>query len=425
MRRSRFAQAGFIVLFVAGCASSGTSAPATIPANALPSPTAVTSATPAATPGASPSSSPSPSPSPTVLTTSNGWRRVPDQTALAGVQTLLVVWTGERFVAAGTLDDGTVGIIDSTDGRTWHSQAGFGSDSRINGLSVGQAGVLAVGSQGNKARSWFSSDGLAWTAAPASAATSAAKGHTVRMNAAAATGSGWLAVGEEDVACTIDCGSSTAVRADVWASSDGLHWTVQPGGDALAKSAMTGIVRGGPGYVAVGGAPDAKPTNPGHAVIWTSSNGTAWTRVPDAPIFHATGGINSGLQVSASAIATDGSHLVAVGEGASQDLTTAVAWWSDDGRTWQRATGERFPTGQLFQVSSVPDGFLAVGPSGQDSCLGGIWSSPDGKAWSCIAADPAFDEVSDVDAAASATLELVVGYDDNGGASVLWTRPVP
>lgn len=431
MRRSRFAQAGFIVLFLAGCSSTGTQAPtAASPASASPGPTTVvSSATPAPTPSPSPSPSPtaSPSPGPTPLTTANGWQEVPTQAALAEVETSLVIWTGQRFLAAGMLDDGSAGILDSSDGQTWHSQAGFGPDSRINNLSVGPAGVLALGAQDANARSWFSTDGLTWSAAPASAATTPAKGHTVRMNAAASTGSGWLAVGEEDVSCEVDCDSSTAVRADVWTSSDGLHWTLQPGSDALVKSAMTGVVRGRPGYVAVGGAPDsAKPTTgSGHAVVWVSTDGRNWSRIQDAPIFDATGEIDPGLDVSASAIATDGSHFVAVGEGASQDLTTAVAWWSDDGRTWQRASGERFPNGQLFQVASVPGGYLGTGPSSSDSCLGGIWSSADGQAWSCIAADPPFEDIAAADAAASPTLELVVGYDENGRGSVLWTRPVP
>jgi hypothetical protein len=427
MRRSRFAQAGFIVLFVAGCSSTGTPPPTAVtPAAAAAAPTAVLgSPTPIATP--SPSLSPSLSPSPTPLTTANGWQQVPTQAALVADQTSIVTWTGQRFLAAGILDDGSAGILDSSDGQTWHSQASFGPGSRINQFSVGPAGVLAVGSQGSKARSWFSTDGLAWTAAPASAATTPAKGHTVRMNAATATTSGFLAVGEEDITCNIDCGLWAAVRADVWTSSDGLHWTLEPASTALANAGMSGIVRGGPGYVAVGGAPNgaALTSGPVHAVMWTSTDGRNWSRIKDAPIFHPPAGIDSSLDVSASSIATDGSHFAAVGEGASQDLTTALAWWSDDGRTWQRATGERFQYGQLWQVASVPGGFLGAGPSGPDSCLGGIWSSADGRAWSCIAADPPFEDIVATDAAASPTLELVVGYDANGGDSILWTRPVP
>jgi hypothetical protein len=424
MRRSRFAQAGFIVLFVAGCSSTGTPPPTAASPNASAGPSAdLGSPTPATTP----SPSPTPSASPTPLTTANGWQQVPGQVALTTMQATVAVWTGQRFLAAGMLDDGSTGILDSTDGQTWHSQAGFGPGSRVFKISAGPAGVLAVGAQDADARSWFSTDGLTWKAAPDSAALRPGKDNSIQMEGATSTPTGWLAVGQEEVSCVVDCGSWAAVRADVWSSVDGLHWTREPVTSALANAGMTGVVRGGPGYVAVGGASNGAAQVDGlsHAVVWTSTDGRAWLRIKDAPIFHATAGIDPRLDVSASSIATDGSHLVAVGEGASQDLTAAIAWWSDDGRTWQRGTGERFQYGQLWQVASVPGGFLGAGPSGPDSCLGGIWSSTDGRAWSCIAADPPFDSSVATDAAASPTLELVVGYNPDGGASIFWTRPVP
>ncbi len=425
MRRSRLAQAGFIVLFVAGCSSAGTPAPsATSPASASPGPTvAISSVAPAATSNASPS----PSPSLTAPASADGWQQVPAQAALTTMQATAAVWTGQRFLAAGFLNDGSAGIIDSTDGQTWHSQASFGPGSRINGFSVGPAGVLAVGAQGAAARSWFSTDGLTWRAAPDAAALRPAKDNSIEMGSATATPSGWLAVGKEVISCVLDCGDWAAVRANVWTSADGLHWTREPASSALANAGMNGVVRGGPGYVAVGGAPNVAALKSGlvHAVVWTSADGRTWTRIKDGPIFHPPAELDPELQVSASAIAFDGSHFVAVGEAASQDLTSALAWWSADGRTWQRATGERFPNGQLWRVASVPGGFLGVGPSSSDSCLGGIWSSTDGQAWSCVASDPAFDGIATSDVAASPTLELVVGYDENGGASILWTRPAP
>jgi hypothetical protein len=343
------------------------------------------------------------------------------------MQATIAAWTGQRFLAAGPLDDGSAGIIDSTDGLTWHSQVGLGPGSRIFAFSSGPAGVLAVGSMDSHARSWFSADGLTWTAAPDAAALRPGKNNSIQMESAVPTPTGWLAVGQEEVSCVIDCGDWAVVQADVWTSTDGLHWTREPASPALANAGMTGVVRGGPGYVAVGGAPNGTPQKSGlsHAVVWTSVNGRDWSRVKDGPVFHATAGIDPRLDVTASGIATDGNRFVAVGEGASQDLTAAVAWWSADGRTWQRGTGDRFAYGQLWQVASVPGGFLGVGPSGQDSCLGGVWASSDGQAWSCVSADPPFAGIAAADAAASPTLELVVGYDENGGASIIWTRPVP
>ena len=248
------------------------------------------------------------------------------------------------------------------------------------------------------------------------------------MADAVATPAGWLAVGQEVVSCEFDCGSWAAVRADVWTSKDGLSWTREPASSALANAAMAGVVKGGPGYVAAGSAPDKAATTEGpvHAVVWTSADGHTWTRVKDAPVFHAPADTDQSFGASISGIATDGNRIVAVGTVPSQDdVSSALAWWSDDGRTWQRGTGERFHYGQLWNVASVPGGFLGTGPSGPDSCLGGIWSSADGTTWSCIAADAPFNGSVAADAAASPTVELVVGYDTSGGASILWTRPVP
>ena len=429
MRRSRFAQAGFLLLFVAGCSSAGTPVPTVAsPTNASPGPTAVESSTAPLT--AAPSQPPSPSPSAvsTPATTASGWQQVPAQPALTAAQTTLVVWTGQRFLAAGTLDDGSTGILDSSDGQAWHSQPGFGPGSRVQGFAVGPAGILAVGAQDSDARSWFSADGLTWKAAPETAALRPAKNDSLEMEGAVPTPGGWLAVGQEQLSCQFDCGSWAAVRADVWTSKDGLTWVREPASSALANAGMTGVVKAGPGYVAAGGAPDKATGTEGpvHAAIWTSADGSTWTRVKDGPVFHAPPGTDQTFGVAISGIAASGGRLVAVGSVASQgDVGSALAWWSDDGRAWQRATGERFLYGQLWHVASVPGGFIGAGPSGPDSCLGGIWSSADGKAWSCVAADPPFDNTVATDAAASPTLELVVGYDPSGGASILWTRPVP
>ena len=92
-------------------------------------------------------------------------------------------------------------------------------------------------------------------------------------------------------------------------------------------------------------------------------------------------------------------------------------------------TGERFiaaGNGQLQAVASVPGGFLATGPSGPDSCLGGIWSAVDGSTWRCIAADPPFSDFVAYGAAASSTVEVVIGNDAaNGAGSIVWIRPLP
>jgi hypothetical protein len=134
--------------------------------------------------------------------------------------------------------------------------------------------------------------------------------------------------------------------------------------DPLGDLTMTAVARGGPGLVAVGSGPLG-------AAVWTSPDGLAWTRVPDAPSFH-------GAPMAAVA---GGSHgLVAVGPD--------VAWRSTDGRAWQRSPSPpRLGTddpGQPISVVGWRDGYVAVGQGDDDD----IWRSADGLRWRPAALDP-------------------------------------
>ena len=412
----------FLVIFtLGGCASTAPTPPPT--ASAPPTSSPPTSAPPA-TPSAVPAS-PSPSPSATPSAVANGWQRVPDQPAFAGIELRQVVWTGSRFVAAGDIGVAAPGIADSTDGTTWHVQPSLLRNARIRGLAAGPGGVVAVGEHGSVGESWFSADGTSWTAAPGAASLRPDSGDTVRMDGVTPTASGWLAVGEEDAPCTLDC-DGNQVRAIVWTSRDGLHWTRQPDSAALAHARMASVVRGGPGFVAVGRAPDHANSAGGaiHAVVWTSTDGRSWSRVPDAPVFHAPAGTDQQFGDGMEAIASSGGRFVAVGSVLSQDVGgSAVAWWSSDGRTWARGRGDGFLNGQMFDVAAVRGGFLATGPSDGDRCLGGIWSSADGGTWTCVAGDPTFADGAGIAVAASPQVEVVVGSVT--GAAAIWTRPVP
>lgn len=439
MRRSRFARAGafagFIVLVSAGCAATGTTAPPSA------APTAAITSSPSAVPSLVPSPEPSaPIATPTAVpttpapTTANGWQNVLAQPSLAGVQLNGVTWTGTQFLADGILANNDPGLLASTDGQTWTVVPSPSKTYVIQGLGVSPSGLVAVGGgisrvmTGGVARAWVSKDGSTWVAAPISAALRPSAGTSVVMNAITWTGSGWLAVGAETTPCNIDCNSSSAIRAVVWKSPDGLTWTRQPDSASLAHAQMNAIVRNGSGYVAVGAAPNrATTTSPEHAVAWTSPDGRTWSRGPDSVLFHAPAGTTQTFGVGMLSLATDGSRLVAVGTVGSQDVGgSAVAWWSSDGRTWHRGTGAAFLNGQLFNVAAVAGGFLATGPNGPDNCRGGIFSSTDGGVWTCIATDAGFGDYVAYAAAASPQVEVVVGFSSLGsGPQPVWTRSVP
>jgi hypothetical protein len=63
-------------------------------------------------------------------------------------------------------------------------------------------------------------------------------------------------------------------------------------------------------------------------------------------------------------------------------------------------------------ASHPPGGFLAAGPSGAPSCVSGMWSSPDGRAWLCISGNPGLVGFGPYAAAASPDLVVVVGLQD-------------
>ena len=429
MQRTRFLLGGLLALFLAGCASSSPTAPL-----ASGSPVPGISSEPSTPPTSEGPSSPGPTgTSPSIAPLD--WEPVPDQPAASETQLTNVVWTGSRFVAAGVLASGEAVFVDSTDGMTWNLQLPLGAGAEIHGLAATSTGVVAVGditvgSTGSDATSWFSKDGLTWTGASGGAALAPAAGRTIRMNGVTSTGSGWLAVGEEDTACELNCDTASAVRAVVWTSADGLTWSRRPDATSFAHAAMSAVVRLGPGFVAVGGAPDRVTTAqvPEHAVVWTSTDGRSWSRVADSPLFHAPAGTDQTFGDTMSGIATDGKQLVAVGTvGTQGDVGSALAWSSTTGRTWQRGTATDFLNGQLFSVAAVPGGFLGTGPSGTDSCLGGIWSSPDGAAWTCVATDSSIGGFAAYAAAAAPTVMIVVGQPtpDVSIQSSIWTRPTP
>jgi hypothetical protein len=244
-----------------------------------------------------------------------------------------------------------------------------------------------------------------------------------------AAGDGWLAVGRQDsYPCASDCGT-TPIRSLVWTSPDGLRWTRVADQASLGGGGMNTIVRGGPGYVAAGNAP-------GVAAIWTSTNGSIWSRIPDKSAFHPRPGPNSRDQ-STTAMGAASGHgtVVIVGlDNGAQDVgfgNGVRAWWSAEGRTWKEAAGELFEEGQAFSAASTPTGFLATGPSGELSCLGGIWASDSGRAWRCVASDPAFTGFSAYAAAASSSVEVVVGFtelgdeEDSTSSGAAWWRALP
>jgi hypothetical protein len=347
------------------------------------------------------------------------WQLAPASKALEGVDLEGVVWTGERFAAIGNYDDGPgAGFFASTDGLAWQAASTPYAETQISSLAYGSGGLVAVGVYQGRMTSWHSSDGLSWLQAPDAASMNAPGENVFELGAVAAVGGGWIAVGGEYAPCEGEF--CYPLRAVVWTSSDGWTWTQAPATPALANAIMLAIAPSKSGYVGVGWAGS-------NVAIWTSPDALTWTAVPDDPMFHPAPGADPYAGAGAWSVALGYGVFVAVGMTYTMaDTPTAMAWWSEDGKTWSTATVDHALGGAMFRVAAVPTGFLGVGPTDEGSCPGGVWRSGDGKGWKCVADDPAFKGFAPSDACASASREVVVGWGSPIGTlnGSVWYRDV-
>jgi hypothetical protein len=172
----------------------------------------------------------------------------------------------------------------------------------------------------------------------------------------------------------------------IWVSDDGASWRRLSGGPTPFEGIFVSGVVGGPAGFVAWGADGAR------AALFHSDDGTAWTRVATDPTFDAAevrdikpyrGGF---VAVGAHRPAPPpGSPLVARGP----DTSTAVAWWSADGRSWEAATTDPGPGLGSLDIGAA--GLLALGGSGCGGCIGPgiVWRSDDGRHWRRIGSDVA------------------------------------
>lgn len=361
------------------------------------------------TPVPSPAETPIASPSPTP-----GWERVtiPPGTAAALVR---VAWTGTRFLAVDRLE----GILQaSTDGRTWAKQPRI-DDGYVQQVVVGPTGLLAVGEVNELGRVaiWHSPDGADWTGTPDAPSLHGRDGTFISMASVVATGTGWLAVGSENLNCVP--AACRLVRAVGWTSPDGLAWTRSTDGASMQHAEMTGVVRGPSGYVAVGdaAADPSREDSPIRPAVWTSPDGRTWTRSGNLPIVTAAADAEVGLDD----VTVIGDRVVTVGHVSSKGAPSeAFAWWRDGG-PWSSVDVGPYIRSQPARLVAVPDGLLALLGTGVEAgCAGAIWGSANGTSWSCLGNDPAFAGATVADAAAGSGVEVLVGSGPDGALS--WVK---
>jgi hypothetical protein len=372
-----------------------------------------------------------PAPTATAAAISGTWQQVPTSPELEAVEFSDVTWTGSRFVAIGRSELGGT-FVDSTDGIDWSIQVPAGGKWTPDRIASGPDGVVAIGFIGDHFASFTSTDGERWLAHEDGFPMPSLGTDVVELTDIVATGDGWIVVGRRDEICMIDCGM-TFKRAYVWNSSDGVAWTRVADQASLKGGGMNAITQAGAGYVAAGVAN-------GHAAIWTSPDGLVWQRVPDDPMFGPPGGATGPLTpdteppIAAVGAAERLDAYVVVGDSYAQDSCDPAtadsacpgirAWWSTDGITWTKATVAGARNGQVSTVTTVADGFVALGFSA--GCTSSLLGSADGRAWSCTSGDVAFNGFGADAAATSPGVDVLVGSsftdEETPPVGAIWYR---
>jgi hypothetical protein len=329
---------------------------------------------------------------------------------------------------------------------TWErisNPAVFGGDfaQRMVDVAQGDGMVVAVGSdrsgRDSDAAIWYSLGGRAWSRVPHDEAVFGGDGHQ-QVNAVAAVGSGFVAVGTEgDDATPLpsmnEPSESFETHAAVWHSDDGITWSRVPHHDALSGgdggAVMNDVAYDGTGLVAVGAV--YHRTEPFavygwedgdwavidadvDAAAWQSDDGVTWTRVVnEGDVF---GGDT--MRHNMNAVVAGGPGFVAVGiegfdytgfaystpEGTGTQTTgfeyvtenAAAVWTSPDGETWTRVVGESSLShsggdvegwATMVDIVATDAGLVAVGRDSWDPPgLGwrqsaAVWRSIDGLSW--------------------------------------------
>lgn len=233
---------------------------------------------------------------------------------------------------------------------------------------------------------------------------------------AAGTGAGMIAVG------------TSSGRAAIWLSDDGVSWRSAtslpeladvPEGSAVWIDAVTATSAG---YAAVGQVTTAIAGGAGQPIFWVSADGDTWTdaRVRDS----------SNCGSVRTLVADPAGRLVAAGfscppmPGSNGDISAAV-WFSDDaGRTWNPATVADAAGGGIEDVVRTKSRFLAVGSVADGlKTRGRVWESTDGENWTATWTDTADGAFSSV--AASGDNLLVAGVAPTDAARMtprIWSR---
>lgn len=235
----------------------------------------------------------------------------------------------------------------------------------------------------SEATVWSGEDGRTWEATTVEPRRS---GTGESMVAATRTPDGMIAVGQ--------IGNGAEGDAAIWHLSDGEWELTRP--DALAgdhEQWAFDIVHGESGILVAGGEIVWGELRPR---LWFSPDGETWTSVDGG----AGGPLDGTGEETVRDIAAVGAGFVAVGTRTIDNEQDGLAWWSDDGETWEALDTPTLggPRRQeVLTVAHTDAGIVAGGYSSDERGLGQpvVWHSADGRTWAPGAALPLREETSE------------------------------
>jgi hypothetical protein len=277
-------------------------------------------------------------------------------------------------------------------GLSWSAPGVIPDSNGINDVVSYNGGLIAVGfvpisSTDEQVAFWSSSDGTTWTRMNIDV-TKFAGGAVSGLVAADVELVAWGTLGQP--ACTGEGEGMTCDPTPVmlWTSTDGKAWTRVADVSMFGGATITSVTFGADGFVAVG------DTGWGSPAIWYSNSGTTWQRLtlPSSTFAAAHFSSVSATTYGEATVsgyflggATGGTAPVSGGV-ATASTGVAAAWWSPDGRTWTKGTVNR--TGgigtSLGSIDVGRNGMVAVG-SAEGGKAAAAWTSTDGRTWQPIA----------------------------------------
>lgn len=222
---------------------------------------------------------------------------------------------------------------------------------------------------------WWSANGSEWARLPTRPNGLA----NAEIHSVATSGARLIALGGSRQGASDGVGDATIIR---WISDDGQIWSRDaPDAGELFDGLPVRSLAGGPDGFVAWGLVDRD------SVLFHSPDGSAWSRVDDSGVFHGARvssitSFRGGFVAVGSVFPPPGDIMIG-----GPDRSTAIAWWSSDGRTWKASTID--PGRGLQSVQAGATGLLATGSGECGGCVGpaALWHSDDGRLWRRVGDD--------------------------------------